>query len=46
VWVANYGDPSVSRIDARSYQVTTIKLDRRPVDIAAGGGAVWVSIDK
>jgi DNA-binding SARP family transcriptional activator/DNA-binding beta-propeller fold protein YncE len=45
-WVANYGDSSVSRIDAHSYQVTTIKLDRRPVDIAVGGGRVWVSIDQ
>ena len=46
VWVANYGDSSVSRIDARNYQVTPIKLDRRPVDITVGGGRVWVSIDQ
>jgi DNA-binding SARP family transcriptional activator/DNA-binding beta-propeller fold protein YncE len=46
VWVANYGDSSVSRIDAHSYQVRTIKLDRRPVDIAVGGARVWVSIDQ
>jgi DNA-binding beta-propeller fold protein YncE len=45
VWVANYGDSSVSRIDLRSHQVRTTELPRRPVGIAVGGGSVWVTVD-
>jgi hypothetical protein len=45
VWIANYGGSSVSRIDAETHQVTTVKLARRSVGIAVGGGAVWVTLN-
>lgn len=45
VWVANYGDSTVTRIDARTHQARVTKLARRPVGIALGGGAAWVTVD-
>ena len=49
LWVANFGDDTVSRIDppslAQSQGVTvkTIPVGDGPVDLAVGEGAVWVA---
>jgi YVTN family beta-propeller protein len=44
VWVTNYNDNTVSRIDlARHAIVQTIPVDSTPSAIAVGAGAVWVA---
>ena len=44
VWVANRGDDTVVRIDARTRAVTTtITVGSAPTGIAVGTGAVWVA---
>jgi YVTN family beta-propeller protein len=46
VWVSNYVDGTVSRIDPTTNQVTaTISLGGHPVGIAAGYGSIWVADD-
>jgi DNA-binding beta-propeller fold protein YncE len=45
VWVAEYGDRSVVRLDSRSRRVVArIKLPFHPVALAAGDGVVAVAI--
>jgi len=44
IWVANYGDGTVSRIDPETNSaVATIDTGSTPLDVAVGAGAVWVS---
>jgi DNA-binding beta-propeller fold protein YncE len=42
VWVANYGDDSVSRVDIRTHKVRTIRVKGTPLDIAVRGNVVNV----
>ena len=45
VWVVNRKDATVSRIDPkRNEEVATIEIGNEPRRVAAGGGAVWVSV--
>jgi YVTN family beta-propeller protein len=45
VWVADYGDRTLVRLDPTSRRVLTrIKLRRQPVAVAAGGGIVAVAM--
>jgi YVTN family beta-propeller protein len=45
VWVTNFGDGTVSRIDPRSGRVVgrAVAVGRRPVGIAFGAGHLWVA---
>ena len=44
-WVANSLDRTVSRIDPETNEVVeTIPLGREPLHLAAGEGAVWVTV--
>lgn len=44
VWVANSGEGTVSRIDARRRRVVkTIRVGRDPDSVAIGAGSVWVT---
>jgi YVTN family beta-propeller protein len=44
VWVTNYNDNTVSRIDPETRDVVqTIPVDSTPSGIAVGAGAVWVA---
>ena len=45
VWVANNGDDTVTRLDARRGTATgsPIKVGSNPVGIALSGDAVWVA---
>ena len=44
VWVTNYGDGTVSRIDPGTNQVTaTISVGGNPVGVVAGFGSIWVA---
>jgi YVTN family beta-propeller protein len=45
VWVANEGDSTVTRIDAKTRKATDVigGINGTPVDIAAGSGSVWVT---
>jgi YVTN family beta-propeller protein len=43
VWVANYDDNTVSRIDPATHATQTIPVDSTPSGIAVGAGAVWVA---
>jgi YVTN family beta-propeller protein len=44
LWVANLDDKSVTRIDTSPVRTRrTVPIGERPVDLAAGGGAVWVA---
>jgi YVTN family beta-propeller protein len=43
VWIANYNNSIVSRIDPTSHAVQTIQVDSTPSGIAFGAGAVWVA---
>ncbi len=46
VWVANFGDRTVSKIDIDTRRVTaTIPVGAAPVDLAAPSGFVWVSTE-
>ena len=42
VWVANFRDQTVSRIDPESGDTATIPVGGHPTGIAAHGGKVWV----
>jgi YVTN family beta-propeller protein len=45
VWVANYGDGTVSRIDPLTQSVTQeIKVGAHVSALAVGAGAVWVIV--
>ena len=45
VWVADYGDRTLVRLDPTSRRVVTrIKLHRQPVAVASGGGVVAVAM--
>jgi YVTN family beta-propeller protein len=45
VWVTNYDDGTVSRVDpATNEVVATIEVGRHPDHIAAGEGGVWVAV--
>ena len=44
-WVANSLDRTVSRIDPETNEVgENIELGREPLHLAAGEGAVWVTV--
>jgi YVTN family beta-propeller protein len=43
VWLTNYNDATVSRIDPATHAVQTIPVDSTPSAIAVGAGAVWVA---
>jgi YVTN family beta-propeller protein len=43
VWVSNYNDNTVSRIDPATHGVQTIPVGSTPSGIAVGDGAVWVA---
>ena len=46
VWVANFGDGTVSKISIKARRVTaTIPVGAAPVDLAAPSGFVWVSTE-
>jgi YVTN family beta-propeller protein len=46
VWVASYGDGTVSRINPFTRRVTaTIHVGHGAVDVAGGYGAVWVAVE-
>ena len=46
VWVANFGDRTVSKIDIDARRVTaTIPVGAAPMDLAAPSGFVWVSTE-
>jgi DNA-binding beta-propeller fold protein YncE len=43
----NRGDRTISRIDPqRGTVVATIELENEPVRVAAGDGAVWVTVQE
>jgi YVTN family beta-propeller protein len=45
VWVANYEDGTLSRIDSRNGSVVkTIRVGDHPVTLATGLGQVWVAV--
>jgi YVTN family beta-propeller protein len=45
VWVTNYDDGTVSRIDPATNQVVaTIEVGPHPDHIAGGEGGVWVAV--
>ena len=45
VWVASSLDRTVTRLDPATGEiVATIELGNEPQRLAAGGGAVWVSV--
>jgi YVTN family beta-propeller protein len=43
VWVSNYDDNTVSRIDPATHAMQTIQVGSTPSGIAVGAGAVWVA---
>jgi YVTN family beta-propeller protein len=43
LWVANFADDTVSRIDMNTRTVTPIDVGDGPVDVAFGEGAAWVA---
>jgi peptide/nickel transport system substrate-binding protein len=43
VWVANYSDGTVSRIDPATHAVVPIGVESTPTGIAVGADAVWVA---
>ncbi|HUO71253.1 MAG TPA: hypothetical protein VMU39_10785 [Solirubrobacteraceae bacterium] len=43
LWVANYNNSTVSRIDPARHDVQTIQVDSTPSGVAVGAGAVWVT---
>ena len=45
VWVTNYLDGTVSRIDpATNRVVATLEVGRHPDHIAVGEGGIWVTV--
>ena len=45
VWVANYLDGTISRIDPRTNRVDTFNVGPFPEHLAVGEGSVWVALD-
>jgi streptogramin lyase len=45
VWVTNFGDGTVTRIDPRAGRIVgaPIRVGPRPVGIALGAGHIWVA---
>ena len=45
VWVANHGDNTVTRIDARTGRIAgaPVPVGAGPLGVAAGADAVWVA---
>lgn len=43
VWVGNFEDRTVSRIDTRTRKVETLGIGVRPYGLALGDGALWVA---
>src|SRR5215212_3044569 len=43
VWIANGRDGTVSRVERRHGQVTTIDVGGEPTAVAFGGGSLWVA---
>ena len=43
VWVSNYNDGTVSRIDPATHAVVPIQVESTPTGIAVGADAVWVA---
>jgi YVTN family beta-propeller protein len=43
VWVTNYNDGTVSRIDPATHAVEPIEVESTPTGIAVGADAVWVT---
>jgi peptide/nickel transport system substrate-binding protein len=43
VWTANVDAGTVSRVDEKTHQVTSIPVGNAPSGITAGGAAVWVA---
>lgn len=43
IWVANYDDDTVSRIDPATREVVRVIGVSSPVDLAVGPGAIWVA---
>ena len=43
LWTENYGDGTVSAIDAASRRVRTVRVGGSPGGIAFGSGSLWVS---
>lgn len=43
VWVTNFTDDTVSRIDATTHEVAPIPVGSAPAGVAVGEGAVWVA---
>ena len=44
IYVANFLDGTVSRIDPDTASTDTIRVGESPTDLAFGGGSVWVSL--
>jgi YVTN family beta-propeller protein len=43
VWVANYGNATLSRVDPKTNRVTgTVNVGAEPCGLAAGAGSIWV----
>jgi hypothetical protein len=42
VWVANSRDGTVTRYEPKTADISTIKVDGTPVNLAVGEGGVWV----
>jgi YVTN family beta-propeller protein len=43
VWVGNFDDKTLSRIEPSTHQVTTIGIGIKPYGLAVGAGGVWMS---
>jgi peptide/nickel transport system substrate-binding protein len=43
VWIANVLDGTISRVDQRSRQVTTLDVGSAPTGVAFGAGSLWVA---
>ena len=46
VWVSGWDGPTVSRIDARTNEVTTVNVGFSGTHVALGAGGVWVGVDE
>jgi YVTN family beta-propeller protein len=45
VWVTNYLDGTISRIDPKTNAVDNIDVPAYPKRLAVGAGGVWVALD-
>jgi DNA-binding SARP family transcriptional activator/streptogramin lyase len=43
VWVGNFSDSTVTRVDLRSGQAATVGTPAAPTKVVLGGGSVWVA---